>query len=273
MDSKHHIFNVNLFHHTYIIRPLSLPKLLCTILLLLAVSLGACRRKTTSSPASPNEPNVSQEQAPAEPEVSQELPKTEPNASEEIIKTEMSLFDGKSLGQWAITDFGGQGKVYVKDGAIYMEMGNDLTGINWKGPLIRMNYEITLEAMRISGSDFFCGLTFPVAENPCSLILGGWGGGLCGLSNIDYYDAANNETTTFTSFEDNKWYRVRLRVTPDRIEAWLDDEEIVNIEITGRKIDIRAEVALSQPLGIATWQTGGAVRNIKIKPIKNEIVD
>jgi len=148
-----------------------------------------------------------------------------------------------------------------------------MTGINWKGPLIRMNYEITLEAMRISGNDFFCGLTFPVAENPCSLILGGWGGGLCGLSNIDYYDAANNETSTFTSFEDNKWYHVRLRVTPGRIEAWLDDEEIVNIEITGRKIDIRAEVDLSQPLGVATWQTGGAVRNIKIKPIKNEIVD
>jgi hypothetical protein len=237
--------------------------------LLLTIALGACCRKTTSTPSSPNEPNVSQEQATAEPNVSQELPKTEPNASEEIITAEMSLFDGKSLGQWAITDFGGQGKVYVKDGAIYLEMGNDMTGITWKGPLIRMNYEITLEAMRISGSDFFCGLTFPVAENPCSLILGGWGGGLCGLSNIDYYDAANNETTTFTSFEDNKWYRARLRVTPDRIEAWLDDEEIVNIEITGRKIDIRAEVDLSQPLGIATWQTGGAVRNIRIRPLED----
>jgi len=269
MDNKHRIIRNNLFHHTYVIRPISLPKLFCTIFLLLAVTLGACRRKTASTPTSPNEPNVSQEQATAEPRVSQEMPKTEPNASEGIITTEMSLFDGKSLGQWAITDFGGQGKVYVKDGAIYMEMGNDMTGINWKGPLIRMNYEITLEAMRISGSDFFCGLTFPVAENPCSLILGGWGGGLCGLSNIDYYDAANNETTSFTSFENNKWYRVRLRVTPDRIEAWLDDEEIVNIEITGRKIDIRAEVDLSQPLGIATWQTGGAARNIRIRPLED----
>ena len=280
MDNKHPVIRNNVFHYAYFIRPISVPKLFCTIFLLLAVTLGACRRKTTSTPSAANEPNTSQEQAQTEtatpkeaastePGVSEELPKTEPNASEEIIKTEMSLFDGKSLGQWAITDFGGQGKVYVKDGAIYMEMGNDMTGINWKGPLIRMNYEITLEAMRISGSDFFCGLTFPVAENPCSLILGGWGGGLCGLSNIDYYDAANNETTTFASFEDNKWYRVRLRVRPERIEAWLDDEEIVNIEITGRKIDIRAEVDLSQPLGIATWQTGGAVRNIRIRPLED----
>ena len=278
MDNKPHFITDILFHHAYFIRPISLPKLFCTILLLLAVTLAISCRKTSSSSAPPEESNTSKDQAetassqkPASTEtgVSKDMPKTEPNASEETITTEMSLFDGKSLGQWAITDFGGQGKVYVKDGAIYMEMGNDMTGINWKGPLIRMNYEITLEAMRISGSDFFCGLTFPVADNPCSLILGGWGGSLCGLSNIDYYDAANNETTRFVSFENNKWYHVCLRVTPDRIQAWLDDEELVNIEITGRKIDIRAEVDLSQPLGIATWQTGGAVRNIKIKPIQN----
>lgn len=267
-------------HHTYFIRPTSIIRLLCTILLLFTINFMASCRKAPSGSTPPNEPNISKEPVQTETTVSKEsastetdvagkLQKTEPNASEQTITEEMSLFDGKTLGQWAITDFGGQGKVYVKDGAIYMEMGNDMTGITWKGPLIRMNYEITLEAMRISGSDFFCGLTFPVAENPCSLILGGWGGGLCGLSNIDYYDAANNETTTFYSFEKNKWYHVRLRVTPDRIQAWLDDEEIVNIEITGRKIDIRAEVDLSQPLGIATWQTGGAVKNIRIRPLED----
>jgi hypothetical protein len=246
--------------------------------MILMVFGPACRKSPPGS-AAPNEPDISKQQAPTEsttPEeparlesaVPDEPPKTEPNAPQQTITEEMSLFDGESLGQWEITDFGGQGDVYVKDGAIYMEMGNDMTGISWKGPLIRTHYEITLEAMRISGSDFFCGLTFPVGENFCSLILGGWGGGVCGLSNIDYYDAANNETTRFISFEDNKWYKVRLRVTTDRIKAWLDGEELVNIEITGRKIDTRAEVDLSQPLGIATWQTGGAVRNIKIKPIK-----
>ncbi len=241
----------------------------CTILFLLAViSLGACRRSTPSA-APPNEPNVSKEQSQTESDVSQEPTSTETTVSQETIPTETSLFDGKSLGHWKITDFGGQGDVYVKDGAIYLEMGNDMTGVNWTGPLVRMNYEITLEAMRVDGSDFFCGLTFPVAENPCSLILGGWGGGVCGLSNIDYYDAANNETTKFMSFEDNKWYRVRLRVTPDRIQAWLDDEELVNIETTGRKIDIRAEVDLSQPLGIATWQTAGAIRNIHLRRLED----
>jgi hypothetical protein len=194
------------------------------------------------------------------------VPEAEPAAA----PAETSLFDGKTLGNWKTTDFGGQGKVYVKDGSIYLEQGNDMTGITWAGPLVRVNYEITLEAMRVSGSDFFCGFTFPVNENYCSLVLGGWGGSLCGLSNIDYYDAANNETTRFVSFENGKWYHVRLLITPNRIQAWLQEEgeePLVDIDITGRKIDTRAEMDLCQPMGVATWQTAGAVRNIKLRKL------
>jgi len=220
--------------------------LFITLLLLCILIIGACHE------AGPE--NVTSE------------PETEPAAP----PTEMSLFDGKTLGNWKPTDFGGQGKVYVKDGSIYLEMGNDMTGITWDGPLVRMNYEITLEAMRVSGSDFFCGFTFPVNDNYCSLVLGGWGGSLCGLSNIDYYDAANNETTRFVSFENNKWYHVRLRVIPNRIQAWLQEdgeEPLVDMDITDRKIDTRAEMDLCQPMGVATWQTAGAVRNIQLRKL------
>ena len=228
------------------ISPRASRKPLYAMFLVLGVlALGACRR--SSPPAAPNEPNVSRELPP---------------------QTETSLFDGKTLGHWEVTDFGGQGDVYVKDGAIYLEVGSDMTGVTWSGPVVKTNYEITLEAMRVSGSDFFCGLTFPVGESFCSLILGGWGGTVCGLSNIDYYDAADNETTQIVSFENGRWYPVRLRVTPNRITAWLDEEEpLVDIDITGRKIDTRVEVDLSQPLGIATWQTTGAIRNIHLQKL------
>ena len=175
---------------------------------------------------------------------------------------EVCLFDGQSLGYWKVTDFGGQGDVHIEDEAIYLEMGSYTTGITWTGPVVRMDYEISLEAMRVDGTDFFCALTFPVGENPCTLVLGGWGGTLCGLSNIGFYDASENETTTFYSFKNKVWYYVRLRVRPDRIQAWLDDEQLVDVEITGKKIDIRPEMDLCQPLGIATWVTTGAVRNI-----------
>ncbi|MHC4604356.1 MAG: 3-keto-disaccharide hydrolase [Planctomycetota bacterium] len=220
---------------------------LYTIYLLFTILLvGACR----DSGSPPNEPNESY-------------------VMEKPQPVEASLFDGRALGQWEITDFGGQGNVYVKDGSIFLEMGNDMTGVTWAGPVVRMNYEITLEAMRVTGSDFFCGLTFPVDTNSCSLILGGWGGELCGLSNLDYYDAANNETTQMVSFETARWYRVRLRVTPNKIEAWLDDEKLVDVVTTGRIIDIRSEVDLSQPLGISTWRTAGAVRNIRLRKLSD----
>ena len=52
---------------------------------------------------------------------------------------EISLFDGQTLGQWKVTDFGGQGDVSIKDGAIYLEMGSYTTGITWSGPVVRMD--------------------------------------------------------------------------------------------------------------------------------------
>ena len=77
-----------------------------------------------------------------------------------------SLFDGKTLAGWKVTDFAGHGEVTVKDGTLVLEMGQ-MTGITWTNDLPRMNYELSLEAMRVEGSDFFCGLTFPVAKDPC----------------------------------------------------------------------------------------------------------
>jgi len=199
------------------------------------------------------------------------VPDSPPNTPSSVAPNrEISLFDGKTLGLWKPTDFGGQGNVYVKDGVIYMEMGNYMTGITWTGPVVRENYEISLEAMRVEGNDFFCGLTFPVGDKPCTLVLGGWGGSVCGLSTIDYFDASENETTRIISFERGKWYHVRLRVEGKVIQAWLDDEELVNFDTTDHKIGIRAEVDLSQPLGIATWITTGAVRDIRLRTLPEQ---
>jgi len=182
----------------------------------------------------------------------------------------ISLFDGKTLKNWNRTQFGGEGDVYVKDGQMILEMGADLTGVTWKKKetLPRIDYEVTLDAKRVDGTDFFCALTFPVNKDACSLVLGGWGGGLCGLSSIDGMDASENDTTTFQEFKNGQWYRVRLRVMKKRIQAWLDKEQIVDADITGSKISVRIEVELSRPFGIATWQTTGAIKNIRIRKLK-----
>lgn len=245
------------------------------LIVLAGVLFGGCQ--STENPPEPAVQEAVQavpetavvEVSPAEP--TQEAQPQEESTPKKVDGESVSLFDGKTLGQWKPTDFGGQGPVEVNDGAIYMEMGSYMTGITWTGPVVRMNYEISLEAMRVQGNDFFCGLTFPVADKPCTLVLGGWGGSVCGLSSIDYFDASENQTTRIMSFEKGKWYHVRLRVVPDRIQAWIDGEELVDFETTDHKLDIRAEVDLSQPLGIATWCTAGAVRNIWLKELPKPI--
>ncbi len=175
-----------------------------------------------------------------------------------------SLFDGKTLGQWTPTDFGGGAEVEIVDGSIVLPMGYDMTGITWTGDVVRMNYEISLEAKRAMGGDFFCGLTFPVGDDACSLIIGGWGGSVVGLSSLDNLDAANNDTTHYQRFENDRWYRIRLRVTPGRIAAWIDDNKVVDVDTTDRQISIRNEVHPSLPLGIATWRTTGVIRDIQL---------
>lgn len=180
-----------------------------------------------------------------------------------------SLFDGKTLQHWKSTEFGGQGLVRVKNGMIEMQQGSELTGITWTGePLPKINYEISLAAQRIEGNDFFCGLTFPVNDNPCSYIIGGWGGGVVGISSLDGLDAANNDTTRYQTFEKGRWYRIRIHVTENGLMAWINEQQMIGVVTKGRKISIRTEVELSRPLGIACYSTVAGLKDVRIRELE-----
>jgi hypothetical protein len=98
------------------------------------------------------------------------------------------------------------------------------------------------------------------------LVVGGWGGNVVGLSNIDRVDAAENETSREREFSDRRWYRIRVRVTPEKIEAWIDDDPVVALKRAGRVIGLRpGEIQKSLPLGIATYMTKAAVRDIRLR--------
>ncbi len=185
-----------------------------------------------------------------------------------------SLFDGKSLKNWKSSEFGGEGEVAVKDGVIVMQQGSEMTGITWTGgDLPKINYELALLAQRIDGSDFFCGLTFPIKETPCSFIVGGWGGGVVGISSLDGLDAANNETSRYESFEKGRWYKIRLRVSEKGLMGWIDDKQVIGVETKGRKISIRAEVELSRPLGVACYSTVSGLKEIKVRDLTPAEID
>ena len=178
-----------------------------------------------------------------------------------------NLFDGKTLDTWKSTNFGGQGDVTVEQDAIQMDFGSSMTGITYQDEFPTTDYEISLEAMRVDGIDFFCGLTFPVDRSHCSFIVGGWAGAVVGLSSIDGKDASRNQTTKYMKFEPKCWYRIRVRVTKTVIEAWIDDTQVVNQDIEGRRISTRNEVNLSKPLGIAAWETRAALRKIRMRKL------
>jgi hypothetical protein len=180
-----------------------------------------------------------------------------------------SLFDGKSLKGWKKVDFGGQGEVSVEQGSIVLSMGDAMTGIVRTEPFPKMDYEIALEGKRIDGIDFFCTTTFPVGESFCSLVVGGWAGSVVGLSSIDHMDASENQTTKVLSFKKDQWYRVRIRVTKEKIEAWIDDKKVVDFATKKHKLTTRMECDLCHPLGIATYATRGAVRNLKVRRVKD----
>jgi hypothetical protein len=178
------------------------------------------------------------------------------------------LFNGKTLEGWEVTNFGPQGPVSVSGDQIILGMGDGCTGITWKKAFPRTDYEVTLDAKRVAGTDFFCGLTFPVDKRPCSLIIGGWGGGTVGLSSIDGKDASENETTLIRNFETNRWYHIRLEVSGGVIRSWIDNDKVVDFAIGNKKLSIRPEVELSKPFGIASWKTTAAIRNIHLKRIE-----
>ncbi|MCS7303758.1 MAG: DUF1080 domain-containing protein [Thermoguttaceae bacterium] len=233
------------------------------------VSSVSLAEKQPAGPASAqpaqSSPSGSQEAAQSK-EPSQSKPKADdPYAWKE-------LFDGKTLKGWKTPEFGGEGKVEVKDGQIILHAGQTMTGIVYEGKVPTTNYELELEGKRISGSDFFATTTFPVGDSHVSFVTGGWGGTVIGISCVDWRDASDNPTSAFREFKNNQWYKFRIRVTDARIQVWIDGDLVVDLPRKGYKFSTRAECDPCRPLGIASWCTTGAVRNIRIRQLKPEEV-
>jgi len=178
----------------------------------------------------------------------------------------ISLFDGKTLKGWKQSDFFKPGKSSVKDGVIILEKGSKMTGLTYDGrDFPKMNYEVSLESKRVDGRDFFCTTTFPVGESFCSFVVGGWGGSVTGLSSIDGIDASENQTGQGIEYKNDQWYKIRIRVTDKRVETWVDKEQTVDLDTTDVKLGIRIECNVSTPFGIASYDTVGAVKDIKVR--------
>lgn len=168
---------------------------------------------------------------------------------------------------WQETKYTGHGKARVENETIHLEPGGPMTGVTRPGSFPKTNYEIRFEGTRVKGGDFFASLTFPVGESHCTWVTGGWGGDIVGLSSIDGWDAADNETRSYFTFETGRWYVFRLAVTPTHLRAWIDERQIINAPIAGREISLspRGQMHLSTPLGFASYNTAGSIRRVEYR--------
>jgi hypothetical protein len=183
------------------------------------------------------------------------------------------LFDGKGLDGWKKVESYKAGEVKVEDGSIVLGVGGPMTAaVCTRKDLLTTDYELTFEARRTEGSDFFAAATFPVGASFLTLVNGGWGGSVTGLSSINGADASENETNRYVKFQNGTWYRFRVRVTGAVVRCRVDDNEIIAVRHEGQQVKTRVEVRGCQPLGFASYRSAGAVRAIEVRPLSAEEV-
>ena len=185
----------------------------------------------------------------------------------------LSLFNGKDLSGWEETDYAGRGNVKVQNGELHIENGLVITGVTYtnKTVLPKTNYEIEYEAKKLNGTDFFGLLTFPVGDVHASLVTGGWGGAVTGISSINSMDASENNTTVYLKFNKDHWYKFRLIVTPDNLSVWMTPKEhLIPLNATVASV-VKAyqEDAAKSGQTLTTEQAESALRAINPKLNEN----
>ncbi len=184
----------------------------------------------------------------------------------------VALLQPPMLAHWHPTAMPDGGKTWIQANDLIVLPGKPMNGVRFDGwleeKLPLTDYAVSFEARRQEGQDFFAAMTFPVrsVESCATLVLGGWGGALVGISSIDDQDASENSTRSEQHFTNGQWYRVRLEVTNDELKGWIDDRLVVNTSIKGRKISLRpGDIEQCAPFGFATYATTGQVRGLVVR--------
>jgi len=173
--------------------------------------------------------------------------------------------DWQPLDGWTATPFPRQVTPKTDSGKIILAPGAPMTGITFAAFKPTINYEIRFEASRTQGNDFFSSLTFPYNDSHATWVNGGWGGDIIGISSIDNWDASENETRAYFTFDNNRFYRFRIQVTKTHIKAWIDDKPVIDLAINGRTIGLRRGMDLTTPLSLFSYNTGSEFRNVQYR--------
>lgn len=185
---------------------------------------------------------------------------------------EWRLLSDEFATSWQASGIPDEGAVTIQNGEIALQPGQPMTGARlaeqaWKNAAIpATRYAIEYEAMRVQGNDFFGTVTFPVGDAHVSLVVGGWGGTLVGISSIDDMDASENTTAGNAYFENNRWHKVRIEVRDDELRAWINSKLFVSTSTRGHRLGLRhGDIGKCAPFGFASYATRARIRNVLIR--------
>jgi len=162
------------------------------------------------------------------------------------------------------TDFGAEDAVAIEPTGVRLEPGAPLSGVTFTGPLPTPPYTLAVEFTKRYGSDFPLAVTFPVAGSHLSLVLGGWGGTVCGLSSLDGLDAARNATRFVHAFPAGVRTVVELDVEAERVAVRLDGVQVLDASLAGHAVGVRAELEPCKPLGLAAFATATTIHRFRV---------
>ena len=186
------------------------------------------------------------------------------------------LFDGKTLDGWRTPKSGAfvNGKAEVKDHCIALQAESDGAGIAATQPVPAVGYEVTADATRSGGRGDFCTLVFPIAGQQCVLYVGGGDdeGNAFGLGYVDGSRFADDELTRRVEYERGRYYRIRLRVMPDTVRAWLDGREMLDLATAGRRLEVGTYVPELVPFGVYAWNSQALIRSIRMRELKTSSI-
>ncbi|WP_051944869.1 family 16 glycoside hydrolase [Verrucomicrobium sp. BvORR106] len=192
----------------------------------------------------------------------------------EALAPGWTLFVAPHLERWHEAEMAHSGGFTRETDEFVLKAGSPMTGIvyrHWKADdLPVIDYAISYEARRVQGTDFFGTVTFPVGsvDRCVSFVLGGWGGSQVGISSIDGYDASENPTGSRQTLENDHWYHVRIEVREKSLRVWLDGRPIINTNIAGRQLSMRAgEIDRCMPFGFASFRTEARLRNLRVEKL------
>jgi hypothetical protein len=194
-----------------------------------------------------------------------------PEKAAPSVIQEWSLLDDALHSSWQKAGIPEEGSMQLTGQVLTLPAGLPMTGCRfpaWQSlGLPETDYAIEYEAMRAEGEDIFGMCTFPVSSHSshATFVIGGWGGGLTGISSIDFKDASENSTRAEQKFANGVWHHVRIEVRPEDIRAWVNRRPVVNVSIKGRQVGLRpGYIDHCLPFGFATWNTQGRIRGVKV---------